>query len=206
MPHAPSRPARAGYVLVSLMLVFVIAFGALALASIAVGIARDGNSILWGDTLAVPVELDPDSIGPLPAGLELAGWPAARIEIRDPTTEQMLLRSLVDLGPLVLFVAVLWSLRGLARSVTEGDPFNPRNVRRVRSIGFTLVVGAPLIEIIGAALRERLFTILPVTGANIGSEGFNLPGVALLAGLGTFILAEVFAHGVRLREDIEGTV
>jgi hypothetical protein len=189
------------------MLVFVIAFGILSLASIAVGIARDGNSILWGDTLPVPVQLDPDSLGPFPAGLKLAGWPAARVEIQDPTIEQMLLRSLVDLGPLVLFVAVLWSLRGLARSVTEGDPFSPRNVRRVRSIGFTLVVGAPLIEIIEAALRERLFTILPVvTGANIGSEGFNLPGVALLAGLGTFILAEVFAHGVRLREDIEGTI
>ena len=28
----------------------------------------------------------------------------------------------------------------------------------------------------------------------------------LLAGLGAFILAEVFAHGLRMREDLEGTV
>jgi hypothetical protein len=205
MPPATSRTARAGYVIVSLMFFFVAAFGVFSLVSIAVGIARDGTSLLWGDTLTVPMALNPDTLR-LPAGLTLGGWPDVQVEIHDPTTEQMLLRSFMDIGPLVLFLAVLWSLRGLARSVKEGDPFSRLNVRRLRAIGFTLVVGAPLIEIIQVALRERLFNQLPSTGAEIGVRGFSLPGIALLAGLGTFILAEVFAHGVNLREDVEGTV
>ena len=32
------------------------------------------------------------------------------------------------------------------------------------------------------------------------------PAAALLAGLAVLVLAEVFAHGVRLREDVEGTI
>jgi hypothetical protein len=38
----------------------------------------------------------------------------------------------------------------------------------------------------------------------------NLPAILAVAfvalTLGVFVLAEVFAHGVRLREDVEGTV
>ena len=30
--------------------------------------------------------------------------------------------------------------------------------------------------------------------------------IMVLAGLGVLVLAEVFAHGVRLREDVEGTI
>jgi hypothetical protein len=46
----------------------------------------------------------------------------------------------------------------------------------------------------------------PHLSVDIGMAGYHLPGAAILAGLGAFILAEVFAHGLRLREDVEGTV
>ena len=39
-----------------------------------------------------------------------------------------------------------------------------------------------------------------------GSAGFGVPGNALLGGLGAFILAEVLAYGLRLREDVEATI
>ena len=51
----------------------------------------------------------------------------------------------------------------------------------------------------GAGLPANAF-------GNVGFPGFSFPFVLLLAGLGAFILAEVFAYGVRLREDVEGTV
>ena len=39
-----------------------------------------------------------------------------------------------------------------------------------------------------------------------GPDWAPIPVPALLTGLGVLVLAEVFAHGVRLREDVEGTI
>jgi hypothetical protein len=206
-PQSPSRAAIAFYRLLTLALVFVVAFTAFAFVSLGVGLVRDGESLLWGNTLTVPAELNPDSVNGLPQGVELSGWPHVSLEVEDPTTKQMALRSLIDLGPLLLFVAGLWLLRGVARSVTEGDPFGAANVRRLRQLGFVLVAGAPAVELLNTAMRESLFNTLPPhPSIDIGVAGFSLPGEAMVAGLGAFILAEVFAHGMRLREDVEATV
>ena len=69
------------------------------------------------------------------------------------------------------------------------------------------MVGGPLVEFVNWALNLSLANTLPPNAfGNVGFLGFSFPFVLLLAGLGAFILAEVFAHGVRLREDVEGTV
>ena len=206
-PRSPSRAAKAGYTLLTLALVFVVAFTALAFVSLAVGAARGGESLLWGNRLTVPADINPHSFRALPRGIQLSGWPHVSLEIKDPTTKQMALRSAMDLGPLLLFIAGLWLLRGLARSVTEGDPFGAPNVKRLRRLGFLLVAGAPAVELLNTLLRETLYNDLPPhPSVDIAMAGYNLPGGAILAGLGAFILAEVFAHGVRLCEDVEGTV
>jgi hypothetical protein len=206
-PHAPSRAVTIGYRLVTLFLVIAVAFGAVAIASVGVGLARDGDSLLYGDTLTVPLQLSPDDAGPLPSGVRFQGWPDVSAEVKHPTSKQMLLRSATDFGPLVLFVAGLWLLRGFARSVRDGDPFGAPNVQRLRRLGFLLVVGAPLVELLNWSLRQSLYNNLPPNRfGNIGVAGFSLPGAALLGGLGAFILAEVFAYGLRLREDVAGTV
>jgi hypothetical protein len=204
---SPSGAVRTGYVLVTGLLFLAIAFGVLAIASVAVGLARHGDSILYGDTLRVPLEISPDDLRRLPAGLTLNSWPAVSVEIHNPTTQQMLLLSAKDLGPLVLIITGLVLLRGFMRSVRDGDPFGAANVRRLRGIGFVLVLGAPLVELLNYALRQVLFSDLPTyASVNLGMPGYELPGAALLGGLGAFILAEVFAYGVRLREDVEGTI
>ena len=41
---------------------------------------------------------------------------------------------------------------------------------------------------------------------DLGSEGFSIPLGALVGGLGAYILADVFAYGRRLREDVEATI
>lgn len=206
--HPASRSVRIGYALVTALLVLALAFGAVALVSVGLGLARDGESLLYGDTLTVPLELSPDGVGPLPAGVRLQGWPEVTVEVSDPTTEQMLLRSAADIGPLVLFIAGLWLMRNFMRSVKEGDPFGTANVGRLRALGFILVGGAPLVALLNYSFRASLYDDLHITSGSvdIGVAGYALPGEALLGGLGAFILAEVFAHGVRLREDVEGTV
>jgi Protein of unknown function (DUF2975) len=203
----PSGAVRAGYGIVTVLLVFTVLFGVLVVVSVGVGIARHGDSLLYGDTLTVPLQLSPDDVGPLPAGVRLNGWPDVHVEIHDPTTKQMLLRSATDFGPLALFIAGLWLLRGFMRSVREGDPFGVDNVRRLRGLGFLLVVGAPLVELINYLIRQALFNeVPPFPSVDLGSAGYALPAGAMIGGLGAFILAEVFAYGARLRDDVEGTI
>jgi Protein of unknown function (DUF2975) len=203
-----SGSVRIGYTLVTVLLILALAFGSVALVSIGMGLARDGESLLYGDTLTVPLQLSPDDVGPLPSGVRLQGWPDITVEVSDPTTEQMFLRSATDIGPLLLFIAGLWLMRRFLRSVRDGDPFGAPNVGRLRALGFILVVGAPLVALLNQALRTGLYDNLPATSGSvdIGVAGYTLPGEAMLGGLGAFILAGVFAHGARLREDVEGTV
>jgi Protein of unknown function (DUF2975) len=206
-PQRPSGAVTAGYRLMTVFLVGAVAFLVVAVASVAVGLARGGDSLLYGETLRVPLQLSPDDAGPLPPGMEFTGWPDVTVVLRNPTSGQMLLRSAVDLGPAVLLVAGLWLLQGFARSVRAGDPFGPENVQRLRRLGFLLVLGAPAVELVNSQLRLSLYNDLPPNRfGDVGVAGFSLPAGALLGGLGAFVLAEVFAHGLRLREDVEGTV
>ena len=182
-------------------------FGVLAIASVVVGVVTGGESLLHGDRLMVPLELNPRDAGPLPDELTFRGWPDVSAIVQNPTTEQMLLMSATDFGTLALFIAGVWLLRGFGRSVEEGDPFGASNVMRLRRLGFVLAAGAPLVELLNTALRKGLYDKLPpVGGADVGVPGFTLPLGAMLGGLAAFILAQVFAYGTQLREDVEGTV
>lgn len=206
-PTPPSGAVRAGYALVTVLLVLTAAFCVLLTVSVVVGLARDGDSLLYGDTLTVLYQLSPESIGPMPPELRLRGWVDVNVEVHDPTTEQMLLRTATDIGPSALFLAGLWLLRGFMRSVMKGDPFGSANVARLRRLGFILVAGGPIVALVNYLLRLSLFDAMPVVpSVELGVEGFSLPAGALLGGLAVFILAEVFAFGVRLREDAEGTI
>src|SRR3954447_9449843 len=135
-PLPPSRAVRSGYVLVTGLLLLALAFGALAVVSLVVGVVRGGDSLLYGDPLTVPMQLPPDAVGPLPPAVHVTGWPDVSVDISDPSVEQMLLRSAQDLGPVVLAIAGLWLLRGFLRSVLAGDPFGAANVQRLRAGGF----------------------------------------------------------------------
>jgi hypothetical protein len=102
---------------------------------------------------------------------------------------------------------VLWLLRGLARSVRHGDPFSAANVRRLRRLGLLFLLGYPVMVLVTRLLQDWLVTTLPVLPlGGIGTTLDVISPIALLAGLVMFLLAEVFAHGLRLREDVEGTI
>jgi hypothetical protein len=197
---------KAGSALVTTLLVLGLVFAALMIVSMVVGVARHGASLLYGHKLSVAAQISPEEIGPLPQGLRLATWPDVRLEI-DPSTKQMLLRSAMDLLPLLLFLWGLGLMRAFLRAVLAGDPFGPDNVRRLRTIGFLLVVGGPVAELVDYAIRSALVdTLPPYPSIHLAFQGLSIPGNALLGGLGAFVLAEVFAYGLRLREDVAGTI
>jgi hypothetical protein len=203
----PTRAVRAAYLLVTGLLLLSLGFAAVAVVSMVVGVVRGGDSLLYGDTLNVPMQLSSDGFGPLPSAIRLPSWVDVGVEISDPTVKQMLLQSATDLGPLVIVIGALWLVRGVLRSVTRADPFSTGNVRRLRDLGVLLAVGGPLVALLNASLRRALYSELPaIPSVTLGVAGFAIPGGMLLGGLAAFVLAAIFAYGAQLRDDVAGTI
>jgi hypothetical protein len=99
-------------------------------------------------------------------------------------------------------LAVVWQLRGLLASVREGNPFRSRNVRRLRTLGLLFLVGPPAVELISKLLVSSLVDAVPFVHLDYDLVRFD----ALLSSLCLFVLAEVFAYGTRLRDDVEATI
>jgi hypothetical protein len=202
-PAAPSRAARLGYLLVNVVIVLALVFAAIEVANAVTGAARNGDMLL-GETLPVEVQIPAAHVS-LPPGLHKDGWITTTVQVSHPTAAQEAIAAVMNLSKVALFIAVLWQVRGLAGSVKHGEPFGSANVRRLRAIGFLLVVGGPLVEVVNASARTELYDRLP-PGGGLSTAGYEIPGNLIIAGLAAFILAEVFAHGLRLREDAEGTI
>jgi hypothetical protein len=203
----PRTAVSITYGLATALLLLSLAFGVVLLASIGVGIARGGDSLLYGDVLRVPMQVSTADLGPLPPALVLNPWADVTVEVRDPTVEQMLLQSARDIGPLAMVITAMWLARGILQSVRRDDPFGPRNVRRFRDLGALLVIGGFVVELADYLLRTALFDALPPQpSVDLGVAGFTLPGGAVLGGLVAFVLAAVFAHGAELRDDVAGTI
>ncbi len=132
--------------------------------------------------------------------------------IRDPTGRESRLAAMLDLLPLLLGVAVLWMLRGITGSVRAGDPFIAANARRLRAIGGLLIVGGLAVYFAQGALEEELLAGYGrAAGAPRATPGLlpadhEWPDYPLLGGLFILVLAQVFAHGTRLREDVAATI
>src|SRR4051812_19850720 len=112
--HAVPTSVRFGHGLVTFLLFGALLFGALTIASVAVGVVRDGDSILYGDTFGVPAELSPESLqSAVPKGVELTGQTPVQVTVHDPTVRQMFLRHAADFGAVLLTIIVAWLLRAL---------------------------------------------------------------------------------------------
>jgi hypothetical protein len=204
---SPRSAVRIAYGLVTVLFLGSLAFGLVVLASMGVGLARGGDSLLYGDTLRVPMQVSTAGLGPLAPGLVLDAFADVTVEIEDPSVEQMLLQSARDLGPLAVSIGALWLTRGVLRSTVRNDPFGRRNVRRLRDLGVLLAVGGTLAAAVDYQLRLALFNDLPPRpSVDLGVSGFTLPGGFILAGLLAFVLAAIFAYGADLRDDVDGTI
>ncbi len=118
----------------------------------------------------------------------------------DPVPDQLLaLRLVMTLGIIAIPLAhiLLTRLRMIVRTVQDGDPFVPENARRLTIIAWT-VLGLQFCDLAFGAV-SLLLSPEPGTGWALSLTGWI--SVLLL-----FVLARVFDHGTRMREEIEGTV
>ncbi len=91
-------------------------------------------------------------------------------------------------------------LLAIVETVREGDPFVAANAARLQAIAWILLALQIISLVIGGIAK---FVTTPAHPLNINA-GISVFG--WLAVLMTFLLAQVFAEGALMRDDIEGTV
>jgi hypothetical protein len=199
-PKPPTRLATTGYLVVTALLIAFLATGVILAAITILGAVRGDH------TITLDRVVTPDQLTSLPANVKPINYVPVTVTIDDARPAQLFLRLAITLLPGLLIVALLWQLWGLLRSARQGDPFTTANVWRLRQFGWLLLLGWPLVAYLTMALKEALAATL--TSPPDPTSGLFAPpiGGALLFGLAVLVLAEVFAHGLRLREDVEGTI
>jgi hypothetical protein len=197
MTHAPTRSTQFLTSLSTLLLVLSIGFGVFLLVGAVAGFGPNGGAV------AIHTEVDGERIVDLPRGAMRPDHVDVTVRVGDASRAQLRWAAARDLAPGAVVVAAIWLLRGLLKSVRGGDPFTETNVRRLRALALVVLIGVPLATYVGSIFAGALATS---AGLNGPGTQLTLPGNAFLGGLATFVLAEVFAAGVRLRDDLEGTI
>ena len=95
-------------------------------------------------------------------------------------------------------VVVFNRLRRVFATLTQGDPFQPQNVGRLRVIGLALIA----LEMIGYGLKM----VLAIAFLGRPAAALSLNMTAWFAILVVFVLAEVFREGARLRHEAALTI
>lgn len=125
--------------------------------------------------------------------------------IPDPTTAQRLLDLVPGLAWLALVVAACWLVLRVMGDVGRADPFQLRNVRRLRQLAALLAIGWPVLWIAQATIAFAILTDLDL--GDVGPRAMvTFPLLPVLVGLVVALLAEAFKAGIRLREDVDGLV
>lgn len=194
----PSGLARVAYVVVLITFVgSLIATAGAIVYTIVIPRVVDDRSI------RVQTDVSASAIGDLPANVRPAARVPISVEIGNPSLGESLAAVGTGIVQLAVAVVVSYLLLRIVDSIRKGDPFTNDNVRRLRGIALALLIGWPvgqlLSQLLGAGLAER---------AGVPDDGLVLAlgGPVPVAGVGVLILAEVFRHGVRLREDVEATI
>lgn len=102
----------------------------------------------------------------------------------------------VTAGAFFLLWRLLWQARG--------GVYIPQAARQVRFLGRWLLAGGLLAPQIENFAMMRLLDTLAVGEANYGLR--EIPLVVPLVGLGLLALAGILRDGVRMRDDLEGTI
>ncbi|HWB14876.1 MAG TPA: DUF2975 domain-containing protein [Vicinamibacterales bacterium] len=108
----------------------------------------------------------------------------------------------------ILLAFALWvigELRAVFRSFRHGRPFVPANVRRIRMIGWAMIVGEVVRTSIVAAGSAYAMHHFSANGLRFEVRpDFNV--MTVIGGLIVLALAEAFREGVRLDEDRSLTI
>ena len=164
-------------------------------------VVLDAVRALRGRPLEVTGTL-PDDLVP---ATELVQGPfVGTVVVQEPTAAQYGWYLVPSVLLLVLAVVTARLLLGIVRSLRIGDPFTAVNARRLATLGVVLIVGGTLLPTVRGIALHGVLDPLVVEGPS--TWRLDLALWPALTGILVGFLAEVFARGARLREDVEGLV
>ena len=204
MDPIPSRAARTAYLMLTILFLIAVVAGVVVVAHRLVGFGQDSSR------LSVPAGVAVSDVE-LPPTLEIAGPLPVTVDVVGPSMAQRVIATVPALAWWALTLAVLWLVRGVARSAARGDPFRASNVDRLRGLGALFLLGFPLSSIIERYCMDRFFsdgvwTVGSLPQGGIVTDSPVVSGAAIMAAVSLFALAEVFAFGAKLREDVDATI
>jgi len=108
--------------------------------------------------------------------------------------------ALLGLVCVPLYYIVLRRLLDIVQTVRAGDPFVGQNAARLQTIAWALL-GLQVLSLIIGGIAKFVSTAQHPFHVDAGFSTSGWLAVLLL-----FVLARVFAHGTRMRDELEGTV
>jgi hypothetical protein len=152
----------------------------------------------------------PDLQQKLPPGVRPYGELPVTVDFDNSSLRARILRFLSSVPMDLLIVGVIWLLRRVALTtvapgISAGDPFIKANVWRLRIVAGLILI-TPIVSFWSqVAVWELIDSSLPGGLLLMWYDASMMP-VQFGTGVLLFVISEVFAAGVRLREDVEGLV
>ena len=190
-----------------------VVLGAIALAVTGFGVIAPviqwlrGEPLTWQLQTGVTEAVTTDQLVARP-GVELTWLGTADVTIDDAAAGTWVASIVPGVLLAIAAMMVVLALLRLLSSIESRQPFAQAAVRSLRITGATLITGAVLVTLAGSfANAAVLDAAVDLPG---DSTAFSLDlGAAIVvaaAGLVCAALAEAFAHGIELADDVEGLV
>jgi len=107
--------------------------------------------------------------------------------------------------PIIIALAIAFHLRKIFKSLTLALPFDPANIRRVKIIGWLVVVQGPLESLVKYWSANSLLPQVADMGWKMESA-LNFQYQSILFGILILALVHIFEVGARLQQDQELTI
>lgn len=128
-------------------------------------------------------------------------------DIIDIKSESYNLFSLANVTNMGIGILCIWMVRNIVNSLGSCSPFTSANVKRIRIIGWTLLVGTYLQQLINYSFADKLNHSYIQRGLDplIKARFTIIPDGVMLAFI-ILLLAEIFKYGCTLQQEHDTTV
>jgi hypothetical protein len=212
----PSRTRRGPLSLFAAVLsVLVVLFLAILIDTV-VGVLVSGGSVygIGGERVCAETPMLSGAVlsdsGPsvLRSGVSTSST-GVELCTRTPTTGQRILGVALHVPVFAVQTGALLLLWRLVRGATRLGPFSAVNVGRIRFLGWWTAVGGLLATAAEGLANGALTRTMVARAEAPGWTHEAIPGIPwtlLLTGFGLVAIAQIFAIGTGMRDDLEGTV
>ena len=189
---------------------FACVLGAVALLPAVSSVIRGDGPEVCADSSTMHRELDPSAGSTrmrVQAGVSVT---TSTVDVctDHPGVGQAVCALLTFLPSFLLFLGFLILLRRLVRTAENSGVHSVQTAHGLARVGWFLLIASAASAAVEGLARSILLSTLVDSDANSGfvPGNWDFPLVPLLAGLGVLAFAQIMRAGVRMREDLEGTV